>query len=528
VAVTAFNKTAYFAGSLYLLLLLFSWWVTWYFPVEDQFNRFEQTDLIQYSGESLTIHYLKTGEKRDNLPLLLLPDAYNPADNLLPLANELSAQFEVIIPVFDKGAFKEIIANEERSAVIGTWIEQMKYDSLHIAGFRYGGLIAMETASTVPEHVSGLILIQSMGIEEIHFLGNYRINRSVYSLMVPVITLFEYCVPHFGSASTFRLNRHFVSTMLAMDQRHIEEALRKIDDPVLILHSESEPQIPIQTAREIYRLVPQSNLTVVQQNPDHIKRLPSPWSFHISEFLNIVNQGTAITKSRADRDRTAESSESFDEADINELSGYALIMLIVLLILISLISEDLACIAGGLLYATGVIEFSHALFGSIAGIVSADILIYGLGRWIGNPILKIAPFRWFIKQEDIAWAKEMFDMRGAEILVATRFIPGTRLPVYLSAGLLKTSFWPFLGYFLASLAVWAPLLIWVTSLIGYPMLTYIDAYQEYALIFVLTAILLIYIFIKFILPLGTVKGRRQAKEKWNRHKEKRKNPDVPE
>ncbi|PWN07602.1 VTT domain-containing protein [Rhodohalobacter mucosus] len=518
---TALKKIGIIAGAVYLFLLLLSWATQTLFPAETQFNRFEKSDQLVYNEEELDIHYFNIEASSRRTMMILIPDAYQPAEELIPLAETLADSMGVIIPVLNKGGLRNYISNQERGEILSKWINQLPNRNIHIGGFRYGGLVAIETITKNENDLKSLTLIQSMGIEEIHFLGNYRINRSVYSLMVPVFTIFRYGFPHFGWAETMQFNRHFISTMLAMDQRHIENLLREITVPVRIIHSTADPQIPVQTALEIYRLIPHSTLDLLAAKPDQIRSNPDDWSTLVQSFIRQVDNQNGMNRALASSERIAESMETFSRDDIAELSGQALLLLILFLIIISLVSEDSACIAAGLLFATGLIGFQHALIGGVTGIISADLLIYASGRYLGYPVLQIAPFKWFIRKQDIMRARDLFQARGAEILIATRFVPGTRLPVYLAAGILKTDFWPFLAYFLASLAVWAPLLIWVTSLIGQPMLTYIELYQEYALLVILAASILLYGFIKYILPLGTVKGRRQAFEKWRRIKEKR-------
>lgn len=522
---TALKKTGITAGAVYLFLLLFSWVIQGLFLAENQLNRFEKVDSVEFRGELLDIHYLSVGADSNQTLIVLIPDAYNPAEELISLAESLAQSAGVIIPILNKGGLKNYVSNQDRGEIISDWTNQWQDQDVHLGGFRYGGLVAIETITNNADHLNSLTLIQSMGIQEIHFLGNYRINRSVYSLMVPAFTIFKYGFPHFGWADNMQFNRHFISTMLAMDQREIENLLREITVPVRIIYSTADPQIPVQTASEIYRLTPQSQLHLVDAEPDNISSKPDQWSSLIQSFTSQVEDGNELDRKNASQARITESMETFTRDDITELSGQSLFILILFLIIISLISEDSACIAGGLLYATGLISFQYAFIGSIAGIVSADLLIYSLGRWMGYPVLQVAPFKWVMKKQDIIRARDLFNARGAEILIATRFIPGTRLPVYLSAGILKSDFWPFLAYFLASLVVWAPLLIWVTSLIGQPMITYIDIYQEYALLVIIAASVMLYGFIKYILPLFTVKGRRQAVEKWKRFREKRAGTD---
>jgi len=205
---------------------------------------------------------------------------------------------------------------------------------------------------------------------------------------------------------------------------------------------------------------------------------------------------------------------------MDSIGGWTLFIIILLLAVSTIISEDLACIAGGLIVASGVIDFWFAVLGCFSGILIADVSIYLMGRWIGSPVLRWVPFRWFIKREDVERAKRLFRMRGAEIIFITRFLPGTRLPTYLVAGMLKTKFPYFLGYFLLAITIWTPMLVGLSALIGQPMLHYLQVYQDYAMWILPVIILVIYLIIKFIMPLTTVSGRRRFLVKWERFKER--------
>ncbi|MDR9415561.1 MAG: VTT domain-containing protein, partial [Gracilimonas sp.] len=135
------------------------------------------------------------------------------------------------------------------------------------------------------------------------------------------------------------------------------------------------------------------------------------------------------------------------------------------------------------------------------------------GRILGSSIFNIAPFKWFIKKENIESVESWFEHKGPIILVISRFIPGSRFPVYLSAGLLKTSFWKFCLYFGLTALLWTPLFVWISVFAGNEILTYYDKYDDYAIWIMIASILVLFIVFKYLLPLLTSRGRRIAWDK---------------
>ncbi len=133
------------------------------------------------------------------------------------------------------------------------------------------------------------------------------------------------------------------------------------------------------------------------------------------------------------------------------------------LLLISLgtfVSEDLTCIATGLLVARGRIGFAAGTAACLAGIFAGDILLFLAGRFAARPVLR------YVSERKIAQASEWLAQRGMIVVFLSRFVPGSRLPAYVAAGMLRTRFWRFAGYFLLAAAVWTPLLVGGAALLG--------------------------------------------------------------
>ena len=129
-------------------------------------------------------------------------------------------------------------------------------------------------------------------------------------------------------------------------------------------------------------------------------------------------------------------------------------------------SEDLTCLTTGALIAAGKLAFVPGVSACLVGIYAGDLLLYCAGRFVGRPILGWGPFRKLLRSGRLDRASQWLAERGASVIIISRFTPGLRLPTYLAAGLLKTRFWTFAGYFLAAAAIWTPLLVGGAAFLG--------------------------------------------------------------
>jgi membrane protein DedA with SNARE-associated domain len=187
--------------------------------------------------------------------------------------------------------------------------------------------------------------------------------------------------------------------------------------------------------------------------------------------------------------------------DVKADSENELIVLYMLLIILAtFMSEDLACIGAGLMAAQGLIDFWPAAIAATAGIYVGDFTLYFAGRWMGNTVFSLPPFKWMVKKENVYRAEAWFQKKGPVILVLSRFIPGSRLPVYLSAGILKTGFWTFLLYFGLTVLLWTPTFVWLSVFAGNELLLFYEAYEEYTVWAALVIFIFILVLLKYLVP----------------------------
>ncbi|NUQ46503.1 MAG: VTT domain-containing protein, partial [Phycisphaerae bacterium] len=123
------------------------------------------------------------------------------------------------------------------------------------------------------------------------------------------------------------------------------------------------------------------------------------------------------------------------------------------------VSEDLTCIASGLLIRSRQLDGFVGVAGCFLGIFVGDMGLWLMGRACGRRVLDTAWVRRRVSAARIERMGDWFDRRGWTAIVAARFVPGTRLPVYLGAGMLGRRADRFVLWALLAALVWTPLLV---------------------------------------------------------------------
>jgi membrane protein DedA with SNARE-associated domain len=139
---------------------------------------------------------------------------------------------------------------------------------------------------------------------------------------------------------------------------------------------------------------------------------------------------------------------------------------LVLLALGTLASEDLTSIGAGLLARDGHIALAPAVMACVAGVYVGDLGLWLAGRIIGRRLLT---FRWLSQRVDVAsltaLSATIDDNLGVAVL-CSRFLPGTRLPTFLAAGIWGQRPIAFAGWSLLAVLLWTPLLVLLTAAYG--------------------------------------------------------------
>ncbi|MBI5764795.1 MAG: VTT domain-containing protein [Planctomycetes bacterium] len=141
------------------------------------------------------------------------------------------------------------------------------------------------------------------------------------------------------------------------------------------------------------------------------------------------------------------------------------------LIAATCVSEDATCIGTGLLVRAGQFNWAVGLGACTAGIFLGDLGLWLVGRVFGRRALEWSWVRRRLPETRVDEWGQWFDRRGMSAVLAARFLPGTRLPVYIAAGMLgrragRFALWAFLAALL-----WTPLLILLVASLGNAVVT---------------------------------------------------------
>ena len=148
----------------------------------------------------------------------------------------------------------------------------------------------------------------------------------------------------------------------------------------------------------------------------------------------------------------------------------------------TLASEDLTCIAAGVLIAQGVLGFSEGVAACFTGIVTGDLVLFMAGTLLGQRALRSPLLRRVMPAHKVDEAAKWLEGRGLTAVLLSRFTPGLRMATYFAAGSLRMRFWSFASYFVAVSLLWTPLLIGSTVLFGDRLLKSIFVNQTHTLL----------------------------------------------
>lgn len=164
------------------------------------------------------------------------------------------------------------------------------------------------------------------------------------------------------------------------------------------------------------------------------------------------------------------------------------------------ILEDVALISALALIADGKMTFNLALAACFLGISIGDIGLYFIGRFAGR--LGLDTKLKSNKSINSVLAKLEHSSLLDSMIFISRLVPGTRLPTYLVAGLVRYSFYKFTVYTFISVGLW----VFFALAIGKSVNTALSNHL-YLSLFIFTVLLIL---IKKYLPALVLKWPRKA------------------
>ncbi|MFT5050290.1 MAG: pimeloyl-ACP methyl ester carboxylesterase/membrane protein DedA with SNARE-associated domain [Chlamydiales bacterium] len=496
-------------------------------PLGQHIARVQAVDSGLRTDETVELAYNDgfdaAGPKGTGTPLLLLHGSPGDAGNFETLAAALPDHYRLIapdLPGFGNSYHRipdySIAAHADYVLQL---LDTLKIEAVHVVAFSMGGGVAAHLAQLAPERVRSISLVAAIGVQETELFGTHMLNHAVHALQLGAIQTLRWLTPHFGTLDVLADGIPYARNFYDSDQRPLRGLLAGYAGPMLIVHGERDFLVPPETAYEHERIVPQSELQMLDTSHFLLWTLTDRVAELIDDFVSRVERGQALTRPAASAERVQRAQAPFNPHDAPRFEGPALLLALLLLAAATLVSEDLTCIGAGLLVAQGRMGFVPATLACFVGIFVGDLLLYLAGRWLGRPALDKRPLKWFVKSASVESATHWFEARGARVIFLSRFLPGLRLPTYVAAGILRMRVSVFALYFLLAGALWTPILVGCAALAGHRALDFLQSFERWALpAFLLFAIAILGVQ-RLIVPLFSYRGRRLLVGSWRRKRQ---------
>lgn len=138
---------------------------------------------------------------------------------------------------------------------------------------------------------------------------------------------------------------------------------------------------------------------------------------------------------------------------------------LVAIVAATLVSEDLTAVGVGLALREGSLPFGPALIACFTGIYLGDIALWAAGRFGGRRVLG-----WRVVSRLPMTALHRLgrwiDQHPGLAIIGSRCVPGTRVALYVAAGVWGERPWRFFAWMFVAVAVWTPLLVIGAMLVG--------------------------------------------------------------
>jgi membrane protein DedA with SNARE-associated domain len=132
---------------------------------------------------------------------------------------------------------------------------------------------------------------------------------------------------------------------------------------------------------------------------------------------------------------------------------------LVALTLSTFVSEDLACVAAGTLIAHGDVSGAAGVMACALGIFLGDLALWAAGRFAGHVAHSSSWIARRVSASRLERCRGWLERHAGRAIVASRFTPGTRLPLYVTAGLVHMSPWRFAVWTFIAVMLWTPAIV---------------------------------------------------------------------
>ncbi|MBL0926852.1 MAG: alpha/beta fold hydrolase [Phycisphaerales bacterium] len=356
-------------------------------------------------------------------------------------------------------------------------MDTMGVPRAHVMGWSIGGAAALWMAELAPQRVASLTLVGSVGTQQTEGSGSHFFERAKHVLGFAFVVGLPEVIPHFGLIPGRTERWVYMRSYWDTDLRPMAELMERVKTPTLVVHGRHDFFKKPYAAEKTAGLIPGSRLVIVDGG-HYLQRGTTPdeaaarddTARAVAAFLDRLDTPGATPPPGVADYAPHEDGGRIDIGAFHLQRDTPWWVIVLAIVGASLLIEDLTTIAVGLLIVSGKIDPFVGLTGSFVGIMIGDYGLWALGRFAGRRVLRWPLFRRILKEESLAKWGRMFDQNMGKAVFLSRFLPGMRTPMYMAAGLLGRQARHFVLWVTVAVAIWTPLLLTLSALIGPPLL----------------------------------------------------------
>lgn len=153
--------------------------------------------------------------------------------------------------------------------------------------------------------------------------------------------------------------------------------------------------------------------------------------------------------------------------------------------------SDVIVVAAGSLVGIGTVDFTLALILATVGSTLGFMTMYKIGDWFGDKILETGKIK-FIPIESVKKTEAWFQKYGYGLIVANRFMAGTRAVVSFFAGMSELAFAKTVVLSFLSALAWNAILLYAGKAVGQNWREigyYLETYSQIVTVIILLVII---------------------------------------
>lgn len=446
--------------------------------------------------------------------IVLIHGSPGSGDNFHYLAPILAKRFRVVtvdLPGF--GHSSPLVPDYSHIAharYVLELLDLLGIDQAHFLGYSMGGGVALQIANIAPQRVQSLIFYGGVGIAEGEGSGDPSFERLKNLIGYGLLVVAPEFLPHFGLPGSRAARHAFMRNFLDSDFRPLRGVLEGWRKPLLLLHGRHDPLVASWVAEEHHAIVTQSELVMFDDS--HFMVFSESKSRQLAdEIIPFVEKssvpGAVPTRRTLDYTAGQPVKKPTLPIDLNrEMSPWTAMGAI---IIGTFILEDPTSIGVGLLIRDGQIDPFVGVLACFVGIFIGDLGLYMLGAIAGKRALRWRPIASRLPAHQVHALGQWFDRHGWSAVLASRFLPGTRFPLYVAAGVVGTRRRRFALWTFLAVLIWTPVIISVVIFFGEEARTPFRWLFGDGWLSVIAAIIVMLIALRTVVLLASRNGRQR-------------------